>query len=826
MELRVHGVSGTPPESMLACHRVTQVNEEELGRFFRPADDAGRKLSSCDHDGPDGHEPVCHTLEAYHWGRFTSGSWKFALWLLLAPFGIVNTAQFMLESPGPASPWNARTAHTVAGAALRLIGLALTSLLVLTVAVLSMDLLAWQRIPQEPDWLNWLPGWAWLVPLREWATRASPVLALFAPVVIIVAFGFLGKDGASKSASHPPGPTEEPMSGFMLPGFFEGDSDASALRLLHVAAGLGLVALLGFAPARGGDDVAQAGFRAALLLLTAVVVIVTLLGDPGHSASIAYRSSGVRGVRAAIHAISLWVAWSAALIGALLVLGATWLLYREPTPIPAGTTYPEVDTAAYVVMIATVTGMVVLLLSNLALAISVRGNRSPEHPFRPFAWGMAAYVVASFGVFLAVGYTGAFVVTVANALSYDDAEVRPPQLMRGIVQSWGITAAVVVLLVVVAAATRYKTRAVTRAVPDFEQDAGNGLPMHWRKPTGRAIWDARLKNQLVPVLSGFAVLGILLSLASVAELRPESAGFIDRWPGWLRTIITFAGGGGSGAVAQALVGFGGVVLALLATQLLLLGRTAVLSADKRRTVNVLWDVIAFWPRAVHPLVPAAYSQRAVNNIQDRLLASIQLEDGMKQRVVLCGHSQGSLMSFAALVGWQDQPERLGSVGLLTYGSQLQLLFARAFPAYVNIDTICWLYKKLAGRWRNLYRDTDYMAGPVLSWNRDATGAMAFKGALFTGALDDPPISRVERAVNGSRIEYGAEWKLLDPPLPAVTIPALDPAPLRKHSDYWLDAAWVDAVGEVLPLVADEPSAETETRPGGGGPLDVDEMPGG
>jgi hypothetical protein len=132
VEVRVHGVSGTPPEEMLDIDRVRQVAGDELGRVFQRADRSGAPLP----------EPPDHRTLAYHWDRLTSGSAAQGLWLLLAPFGLVNAAQFMLEPPE--SPPQ-RAAHAVAGAMLRVLGLMLTLMFPLTAAVITIDLWAWQR---------------------------------------------------------------------------------------------------------------------------------------------------------------------------------------------------------------------------------------------------------------------------------------------------------------------------------------------------------------------------------------------------------------------------------------------------------------------------------------------------------------------------------------------------------------------------------------------------------------------------------------------------------------------------------------------------------
>ena len=135
---------------------------------------------------------------------------------------------------------------------------------------------------------------------------------------------------------------------------------------------------------------------------------------------------------------------------------------------------------------------------------------------------------------------------------------------------------------------------------------------------------------------------------------------------------------------------------------------------------------------------------------------------------------------------------LDRVGLLTFGSQLQVMFSRGFPAYVNYDAIQDLHRQLGRRWINLYRDTDPLAGPVLSWGHRKTpddlrwiGKTGDAGPKTVGApgKDGP-----------DREENGPDWRLVDPPVP--TCSDLQQAvllPLRKHSDYWLDPTWNDAV---------------------------------
>jgi hypothetical protein len=85
VELRVHGVSGTPPERMLDDPHPQQVAGDADGRVFRRPHPLEAELG--------GSERV---VEAFHWGRFTAGSATRALWLLLLPFAVVNLARYAL----------------------------------------------------------------------------------------------------------------------------------------------------------------------------------------------------------------------------------------------------------------------------------------------------------------------------------------------------------------------------------------------------------------------------------------------------------------------------------------------------------------------------------------------------------------------------------------------------------------------------------------------------------------------------------------------------------------------------------------------------------
>ena len=87
VELRVHGVSGTPPEDLLDRQLVRQVAGDKIAGFYRPRlREEWRDRPSNDPASDD--EPYSTvaevnappTLEGYSWGGLTSGSPSRALW--------------------------------------------------------------------------------------------------------------------------------------------------------------------------------------------------------------------------------------------------------------------------------------------------------------------------------------------------------------------------------------------------------------------------------------------------------------------------------------------------------------------------------------------------------------------------------------------------------------------------------------------------------------------------------------------------------------------------------------------------------------------------
>jgi hypothetical protein len=248
----------------------------------------------------------------------------------------------------------------------------------------------------------------------------------------------------------------------------------------------------------------------------------------------------------------------------------------------------------------------------------------------------------------------------------------------------------------------------------------------------------------------------------------------------------------SGSTGEAvLVQLGTWVLLGLVAGMVILARGAFRDANLRRAVNIVWDVVAFWPHAAHPFIPTPYSLRTVGDLAERIRHYARESPVDDRAVIVCGHSQGSLVSFAALNLMGDA--ECSRIGLLTFGSQLRLIFARAFPMYVNYDAISRLHGRLGGAWINLYRDTDPLAGPVLSWRHEDEGAGAVSGHFPDPAAGE----RRDETVGPYRTRRsGDDWRLVDP-VPRVE--ELQPAPvnaLHGHSNYWSNPEWGMALDAV------------------------------
>lgn len=236
LELRVHGVHGTPPADMLGVDDVEQVAGDTITGIYRPKGTIpGRTI------------PNDSAVEAYSWGALTSGTKSVLsvvqrmLWLTLLPFALANVAAWARLTAGT-DTWRSR----VSGAGVRLFALTLSVFLILTPALLFSDLFAWQcfqsgtvSCPSIPAPLQVLAGWQ---PSQRLAVGMIPALA------VIALLWWLSRLTHARYEDVPDPQARLLASGSSQddllvrhPRMFSGQQRTAALRDLHAAAQLSTV---------------------------------------------------------------------------------------------------------------------------------------------------------------------------------------------------------------------------------------------------------------------------------------------------------------------------------------------------------------------------------------------------------------------------------------------------------------------------------------------------------------------------------------------------------------------------------------------------------
>lgn len=817
-ELRVHGVSGTSPESLLARPLVEQVAGDGIAGFYRPRlkaewyDDRPRPERPAQDDAP--------RLEGYNWGGLTSGSPGRALWLLLLPFTLVNIAP-RARPVEPKALTNAtlgrRAIHLVASRSrcvtwycCRLLALCLTLLLVLTTAGIGIDLVWWQ-CRQDSVACRGLPTPVSAV--LGWDSGTSLVLAAVVPAILLIAlwavsYGTVGRyEQTEESAAEPEDVHEKSRAEVPLRSRWMWDNKEPVRRLrgLHLQAGTSGIMWLVTAAA---DDAVKpsltftwlAGVGLPWLVLLYVVV---MLAVPGVSS---------RGP---------WAAWTKLVVWGLLAVGVGVQTSRfafekyvgeaiARTKSRPGSVRLYEDTIVWLLFVTAVIA-VVLTLVVICAAVAQRGmlTATGHSQLQPGVGGVACALLATLGVLLAAAlsaavysYAGTWLTSgllrpgpgaVGEALEVFTLPDTFRAAAAAIFYSFLLLAVVVLVCGVIVAVKcgvwPLKNVAVTPASA-FEKDYGMNAatstdPAHARrrKSIQRAMYLGTLVETIPKVAAGLTVAGAAISVAfglvvisgpvstTIGLSVPFGTEGVDslqtKQQGWLdRDLLLGPTVQGWGAFFALWSLIGVVTVAAIAFRV----------PATRRMVGILWDVASFWPRMVHPLAAPCYAERAVPDLVNRL--RWHAREGHK--VVLAGHSQGSVLSAAALfrIGRSDDGMR-ASVALLTFGCVLRRLYGRMFPLYFEPQKLADLGDVVTTgadrRWLNLWRYTDYLGGQVTDGPpQDVPDPEA--------ATVDPDNSLSSPPIEGPRWE----WHSPDPPvfgrLPGDTTYV---RPLR-HSSYWSD----------------------------------------
>jgi hypothetical protein len=714
---------------MLGDPRTVRITGDDTAAVFRRADDVDAENRP--RDSRDGPVP-----EAYVWCNLTSGNGTRALWLLLLPFMVVNLAHWMQ----PTARGRGRTVRLY-GLLVRLAGLTLTVLLVAAACEVALDLTAWQcagtsACAERHSWLGFLSpavsdgGW-WSLPGRRLALAALVPTALTG-LLWYLSLRTWSAYESQQPMSRAPEPDEETgPTALGRPGFWYGRRLVARLRAAHTAAGLLTVAAAVGSPAarfdRGAGGPAVLGTLAWLLdaaLVAGAVVVVWVVCRRGRSENRLDQELDEHLVRR--------LPLAALVLLALTLLYAGW---ERPVWESTGRLTGEATFGG----IALVQGLLVIVLGLVAHLL----HRTSPDP-RAAMGGLGGPAVAMLACALGGVMSGGVAQRVSDWLDGTGTSLHgPPVLLTW--QASVIPPLLVVLLVLCGGLAwrtwrlaRAERAAVERDYPREPGDTGRTR----RIAAARAVATLTDRGPLVVGVTSTVTLllgaGALVGALTTGD-TPEAAAHGSG---------AFVHGGAQTAQALGswLIGFGFVLFVTW-------GRRAYKDASARRTIGILWDVGTFWPRAAHPFAPPCYAERAVPDLTWRMATWTRATGG---RLVISGHSQGSVLAAAA--AWQLAPSARKRVALLTYGSPLERLYGRWFPAHFGPAALSSLHHDV-DCWRNLYRLTDPIGGPV--------------------RLPGDCGPAVDRAPLKDPLAYGrTELHPL-------------PAPILGHSDYQADPAFAE-----------------------------------
>ncbi len=803
VELRVHGVSGTPPEALLGCPTefIEQVAGDKSAGFWRRRkwiDDASNADTDDDLAAPDTLR-WRRVMEAYSWGGLTSRRANRAVWLLFLPFIFINLAHWML----PPAAKERRSAGSIAVALLRLLALSFTLTLMLAGALAVMDVMVWQCMSLDHCGSR-------LGPLSRLMSisRGQQVAISAVPLVVVIAvLWFLGRESTwddkgdddeddADTAVPPPHPAvmenEVPLE---KKTFWHADESVLRMRACHVMAWNACLAALALAaPLHYTESSTVRSMSVALLVANGLILTVAVVATAWNKATARGGSSADRLTKPLVNVRRLSLAL---LIASLIWVGAAHAKYPGSL-----TPFPGLASAIYVLL-----GVQVVLLIAVFVftAVSLRQRRDAARTadegdaWAPTLGGFTAPFVALIAWLLGSGFSvgvglgvaeqlGEVVVTtsVAHAeigqrkftlksslASFEEkvaALNTEPRLVVPPPYLWGAMAVVVAIAVAILAGLCvwwWTMRTRTK----YELDSGDkGRP-------GSVLSDysgcpgADAENERILQLARSRAWAYLTDLgprivASLAVFTVVATGLLA--VAYLTDFAKF----GTFTRYQTVLANGSVFVAVaLPAGLLLVTVQAYRNRQLRRVVGVLWDIVTFWPRANHPLTPPCYAERTVPELLKRIRVLVEQGD----IVIVAAHSQGTVIAAATLLRANSDDAR---VGLLTFGSPLRRLYARNFPAYFGTGALPELCRRQRPRWINLWALSD----PIGSWVND-------DGNLETDERDVDPYDR-ERRIRQALPDV--DFRLRDveglEKKPDRTYP-----PICGHSGFWNRREYYEAV---------------------------------
>ncbi|WP_446215204.1 hypothetical protein [Micromonospora sp. IBHARD004] len=676
IELRVHGVSGGTAEKILDHPILVRVAGDRYAGFYRPRPGSGAAGGSTDGVA----------VEAYRWGALTAGAAvRTASMVLLLPFMLGNLAVWLRPTP--------TDRFGLLGALCRLLAGTLTAAFVLSVIGVTLDLVGWQCVPYDRcregrPYLSWLDE----LPMGPRLALLSliPLLALW----VIWRIGI--RSARALEGFGPPAPrpeTSELTESLNTRGFWDDERTTAWLRQIHVGVGAGTLDASLLAGIADPEATVDWSLVVAAIGLLGFCAVLLCLPVPATRA-------GVRRLLRPLRAATV----------AVTVLALGYAALRAGNPAVVGQ-LPGYEGAAG----GLIAGQGVLLVL-LALVTMVRA-RVTVPGARPFLRGLGTPIVAAASVTVASAFAATLVFRVADLLDRGSvpgpAHPDPPgmaPLDPPVAYWWAALAGLATLMIVAVAALstlvigrRRRRRLADRIVEqDYPDVPTQAKPRLWI--VRETIARSHVTEELGPMLLAF----FLISSLGLATIALDLIGI-----GPVQLAAELGKERRQSAVLAAYVTDAGVwLISLLVIGLMILGFRSYRSVQTRRVVAALWDLGDFWPRTVHPFAPPCYAARAVPELVKRVSA-LSRQGG----VIISGHSHGSILAAATIL--QLPPTVLRRVALLTHGSPLGRIYAHLYPAYLGGRTLCELGERLDWRWRNLWRDTDPVGGPIFAPQQSA-----------------------------------------------------------------------------------------------------------
>ena len=716
VSLRVPGVehaSADPVLDALPSELVDDVSSR--GEFWRRRPDRPRPT-----------DPR-HITEAYLWG-VRSGPTTRALWMLLLPFTLMNVAYWArpARQRGIVS-WVADNAVSIT---CRLLALTLTCTLMLAATGVTLDLIAWECLGSGTECTD-----SWAQPfdlIGELTLTAGQRLAAAAavPLGLLWMLWALSYSAWRRSERRV---SIEPQAADRLTDarFWRGRAWVERLRACHVLAGMAIVDASVTYPVHLADRGGLAVVGAVLLGLCAVAMATAALGVvvplPLASPTVKADRDGwtiaalrrfrrlavgvqvyswaadqvdllIESTRARARTVGTPVTWAVrAAAGATVVLTGVCMLYaalprtgfRETSgPLPG---YPATVATLSVVQTVLLLALGAAVVPLARLARRTRG-RLPVH-------GFVAPIVATIAIMFGVGESAGtlyFAALLIGQLRTSPGgrvwEPAPPYPYQ-----WaGLVFLVAIAAIVLAAGVHHmRWRALVRAGARKTDALDPTLRAHDHDivdTLDRAHARGRVL-ETVPVL-------VLLVFVPMASLS-----FVG--------VVYSAFGRGPDSVLpaqQVVTNLGTWSIGLVAAILVVGGMRAGMMTPVRGLISAVWAMATFWPRAAHPFGAPAHGPRAVAD----LVLRINRLTGHGRRVLLAGHSHGALLAATAVL--YLPPEALRHTALLTSATPMSRLIEPYFGAFyhqgVFHDVADRLTDERGTRWRNLYRITDPIGGPV------------------------------------------------------------------------------------------------------------------